>query len=130
MVGSQTANLIPDPSFAHNLCFRCPNGSCEPTVEIYVPRTFQWYKKLPNPMSFDPFNRFLGIHRDSNSQNGSSLRSESVHSHALTHSQASFLAHALASPCLHREPKARVATIKLCWSVVCLPISRCVIVPK
>jgi len=26
VVGSQIANLIPDPSFGHNLCFKCPNG--------------------------------------------------------------------------------------------------------
>jgi len=34
MVRSQTANLIPDLSFGHNLCFRCPNGSCEPISDI------------------------------------------------------------------------------------------------
>jgi len=25
VVGSQTGNSTPDPSFGHNLCFRCPN---------------------------------------------------------------------------------------------------------
>jgi len=30
VVGSQITNLIPDPSFGHNLCLKCPNGSCEP----------------------------------------------------------------------------------------------------
>jgi hypothetical protein len=34
VVGSQIANLTPVPSFGHNLCFRCPNGSCEPTLDI------------------------------------------------------------------------------------------------
>jgi hypothetical protein len=34
VVGSQTANLILDASFDHNLCFRCPNGSWEPILEI------------------------------------------------------------------------------------------------
>jgi hypothetical protein len=34
MIGNQTANLTPDPSFGHNLCFRCPNGSCEPILDI------------------------------------------------------------------------------------------------
>ncbi len=34
----------------------------------------------------------------------------SVHSHTLPHSRASLLARVLASPCLGREPKARVAT--------------------
>jgi hypothetical protein len=44
VVGSQTANLIPDPSFGQNLCFEDPNGSCEPILDIYVPRAFPWYK--------------------------------------------------------------------------------------
>ncbi len=30
MVGSQFDNLTPNFSFDHNLCFRCPNESCEP----------------------------------------------------------------------------------------------------
>jgi hypothetical protein len=34
MVKSQIANLTPDPSFGHNLCFRCPNGSCELILNI------------------------------------------------------------------------------------------------
>jgi hypothetical protein len=59
VVGSQIANLTPNPSFGHNLCFKCPNGSCEPTLNIYVPRAFQWYKEIPNPMAFDPCNRSL-----------------------------------------------------------------------
>jgi hypothetical protein len=29
MVGSQTTDLTPSLSFVHNLCCRCPNGSCE-----------------------------------------------------------------------------------------------------
>jgi hypothetical protein len=40
MVESQIAILIPDLSFAHNLCFRCPNGQCEPTLDIYVSIAF------------------------------------------------------------------------------------------
>ncbi len=31
VVGSQIANLILGLSFGHNLCFKCPNGSCDPT---------------------------------------------------------------------------------------------------
>jgi hypothetical protein len=46
---------------AINLCFICPNGSCEPILDIYVPRAFQWYKKLLKPLSFDPYNRLLKI---------------------------------------------------------------------
>jgi len=48
-------------SFGHNLCFKCSNGSCEPILHIYVPRAFQWYKEILNPMGFDPYNRFLKI---------------------------------------------------------------------
>ncbi len=53
--------LTLDLSFGHNLCFRCPNGSCDPTLDIYVLRSFQWYKELLNPMGFDPCNRSLKI---------------------------------------------------------------------
>ncbi len=34
VVESQIDNLIPDPSFGHNLCFKYPNGSCEPILNI------------------------------------------------------------------------------------------------
>ncbi len=108
VVGSQTAKLTPSLSFGHNLHFKCPNGSCKP---IYVSIAFQWYKELLNAMGFDLYNcslKILGVHRDSNSQHGNSLGSVSVHSHTLPHSQASLLAHALTSPCLGHEPKARV----------------------
>jgi hypothetical protein len=60
VVGSQTANLTPGPSFDHNLCFRCPNGSWDP-MNIYTPRAFQWYKEHLNLMNFDPYNRSLKI---------------------------------------------------------------------
>jgi hypothetical protein len=63
MVESQIANLIPGLSFEHNLCFRCQNESCEPILDIYVPRAFQWYKKRFNPMGFDPYNCFLKIRK-------------------------------------------------------------------
>jgi hypothetical protein len=54
VVGSKIANLTPDPSFGHNLCLKCSNGSCELILDIYVPRTFWWYKELISPMIFDP----------------------------------------------------------------------------
>jgi hypothetical protein len=41
VVGGQTANLTPSPSFAHNLGYRCPNGQCEAIFDIYVSRPFQ-----------------------------------------------------------------------------------------
>jgi len=61
MVRSQVDNLTLDPSFGHNLCFRCPNGSCKPILDIYIPRAFQWYKELFNPLSFEPCNFSLKI---------------------------------------------------------------------
>jgi hypothetical protein len=56
VVGNQVGNLIPGLSFGHNLCFKYPNGSCKPILNIYIPRAFQWYMELFNPMSFDPCN--------------------------------------------------------------------------
>jgi hypothetical protein len=44
VVENQTASLTPDFSFDHNLCYRCPNGSCEVILNIYTSRTFQRYK--------------------------------------------------------------------------------------
>jgi hypothetical protein len=41
VVGSQIANLTPGLSFVHNLCCRCPNGSCKPILDIYVSIAFQ-----------------------------------------------------------------------------------------
>jgi hypothetical protein len=41
LVGSQIGSLTPDPSFGHNLCFRCPNEQCKPILDIYIPRAFQ-----------------------------------------------------------------------------------------
>jgi hypothetical protein len=61
VVGSQTANLTLGLSFGHNLCFRCPNGSCKPILDTYVSIAFQWYKELYNPMRFDPYNCSLKI---------------------------------------------------------------------
>jgi hypothetical protein len=61
VVKSQNGNLTPNPSFGHNLCFKCPNGSCKPIFDIQVPRAFQWYKELLNQMGFDPYNRCLKI---------------------------------------------------------------------
>jgi hypothetical protein len=41
VAGSQNASLTPDPSFAHNLGCRCPNGSCKAILDIYTSRPFQ-----------------------------------------------------------------------------------------
>jgi hypothetical protein len=48
MVESQIGSLIPDLSFGHNLCFKYVNGSCEPILNIYVTRSFQWYREIFN----------------------------------------------------------------------------------
>jgi hypothetical protein len=61
VVGSQIANLTPDLSFGHNLCFRCPNGQWEPILDICVPRAFHWYKELFKLLIFDPCNCPLKI---------------------------------------------------------------------
>ncbi len=53
MVGSQIGNWTLGLSFGHNSCLKNLNGSCEPISDIYIPRTFQWYMELLNPMSFD-----------------------------------------------------------------------------
>ncbi len=61
MVGSQIANLTSSPFYGHNLWFKCPNGSCEPILNIYGPRTIQWYKELISLMGFEPCNCSLKI---------------------------------------------------------------------
>jgi len=123
MVRSQIGHLIPDLSFGHNLCFRYPNGSCKPVLDIYIPRHFHWYKEVFNPMNFDLYNRPLKIHESI----GTPIPKIEAHlgvwrfipSHYL-HSRehemwflGSLLAHTFASPCLGREPKAKVVTYYL-----------------
>jgi hypothetical protein len=61
VVGSQTVNLTPGPSFAHNLGYKCPNGQCEAIFDIYVSRTFQWHQEHPNVRCFSPCCRALNI---------------------------------------------------------------------
>jgi len=104
LVGNQTLG----PSFGHNLCFKCSNEQHEPSLNIYVPRAFQWYKEYDKPLSFDPWNRSLKF-QDSISQNGSCFGSVRVHSFTLSstplHSREYvmwlpnfFLAHNLVTP--------------------------------
>jgi hypothetical protein len=61
VVGSQTPNLTPGPSFAHNLGYRCPNGQCEAIFDIYALRTFQWHQEHLNARCFGPCCRTLNI---------------------------------------------------------------------
>ncbi len=90
MVESQTANLTLGPFFGHDLCFRCPNGWCEPILGIYVLRAFQWYKELLKPTILQEFwplqspSEDSKVHQDSISQSGSCLGSVRVHSLTLS----------------------------------------------
>ncbi len=61
VVGSETTSLTPGPSFDHNLCCRCPNGSCEAILDIYTSRNFQQYKDYLNARCFDPCNQVLSF---------------------------------------------------------------------
>ncbi len=99
--------------FAINLCFKCPNGSFQPTLDIYVPWAFQWYKELPNPMGFDPCNHSLKIGESIETPTSKwelTWKCECSFSHTLLHSQplesmkcdshASLMARTLTSPLL------------------------------
>jgi len=71
VAGNQTTKLTIGLSFGHNLCLKCPNGSCEPILDSYVSIVFQWYKELFNPLGFDPCDhslKILKVHRDSKLQ--------------------------------------------------------------
>jgi hypothetical protein len=119
MVRSQIVNLTLSLSFDHNLCFRCPNESCDPNLHIYILVAVQWYKKFFKKMGFDPCT--LNIREsiwDFNSQNGSSLGSVRVHSLTIfALPRACEVSPRLLSwpatlqpPCFGRDPKFRVAT--------------------
>ncbi len=122
MVGNQIDNLTLDLFFGHNLCFKYPNGSCEPILDIYVLKAFQWYKEPFNLMNFDPaiaFWRFespLGLQLPKWEliwEYGVSFRRTFLHS--WKHEMwllGSLLARTFASPCVGHEPKARVMTTK------------------
>jgi hypothetical protein len=109
------------PSFGHNLCFKCPIGSCELISNIYVPRALQQCKELFNPMSFDPCNRPLKIRKfiGTNSQSGNSFGTVGVHSFTLSYtpgnmkcnSQASFWLAPLPTLALVTSPKLRLRNL-------------------
>jgi hypothetical protein len=61
VVRSQTASLTSGPSFAHNLGYRCPNGSCKAILDIYTLRPFQRYKENLNARCFDSYNCLLNF---------------------------------------------------------------------
>ncbi len=66
---NQIGNLISGLSFSNNLCFTYPSGSCEPILDIYIPRDFQWYKKLFNLINLplQSPSKDLEVHQGSNS---------------------------------------------------------------
>jgi hypothetical protein len=59
VVGSETASLTPNLSFCHNLCCRCPNGSCKAIFDIYTSIAFQWHEERFKERCFDPCNWIL-----------------------------------------------------------------------
>jgi hypothetical protein len=113
VIGSQIANLTPDSSFGHILCFRCPNESCEPILDIYVSIAFQWYKKLFNAMGFDPWNCALKIQKSTRTPTpkvGVPLGVwGSIPSLSCPPRLPSWPV-TLQPPCFGRKPKARVST--------------------
>jgi hypothetical protein len=56
VIGSQITNLTPGLSFDHNLCCRCPNGSCEAIFDTYSSKPFQHYKEHLKTRCFDAYN--------------------------------------------------------------------------
>jgi hypothetical protein len=126
MVGSQIANLTPDLSFDHNLCFKCPNGRCEFILDIYVSISFSndiknsssrwvltpaialWIFRSP----FGTRTPTMGVHlRVWGVIPSHSLLSHSLHSENMwCDSWIFLLAHNLETPCLGHEPKAKVTT--------------------
>jgi hypothetical protein len=63
VVGSQIAILTFGPSFNHNLCCICPNGSCKAILDMYTVRPFQRYKEHLNARCFDPYNWVLSFQK-------------------------------------------------------------------
>jgi hypothetical protein len=117
MGGSHIANLTLDPSFGHNLCVKCPNGSCKPILDIYVLRSFYWCKNCLNSMGFDPYSCFMKNWEFIGSPSGVQFpkweptwECGGSFLHIFPHSRASFLAHTLSSFCLGHEPKVKVTT--------------------
>jgi hypothetical protein len=49
------------PSFDHNLCYKCPNGSCKAIFDMYTSRPFQRYKEHFNARCFNPCNQTLSF---------------------------------------------------------------------
>jgi hypothetical protein len=61
VVRSRIVNLTLDPSFAHNLGYRCPNDQCEAIFGIYASRPFQWHQEHLNERCLGPCCRTINI---------------------------------------------------------------------
>ncbi len=122
MVGNQIGNLIPNPSFHHNLYFKVPKWFMRTHFRHLHSKSFLMINGIIQSNEFWPLkstSENLEIHQDSNSQSGNSLGSlGGVHSFTLSYipksmkcdSRASLLAHTFANLCFGCEPKARVVT--------------------
>jgi len=69
MVGSQTTNLTPGPSFAHNLGCKCPKVQCKAIFDIYASRPFQWHQEHLNARCFGPCCRTINIWKSQRTPN-------------------------------------------------------------
>jgi hypothetical protein len=133
VVGSQNwqtpGSSTPGPSFAHNLCFRCPNEQCEPILDIYASRAFQWYKERHDPLRFDPSNLSLKFWESTGTPSpkvGVALgvwwltpsHSPSLPGVSDVTPRLPLGLHPCNPFCFGREPKARVATYNVPWLFV------------
>ncbi len=122
VVWSQTTSLTPSPSFARNLHSICPNEQCEPILNIYVSRAFQWsfnHWVLTPEIAFWRFRSPPGLQLPKLN----SLGSVRVHFPSLSYTPGSMRSDSRAPSwpttlqplCLGHEPKARVTT----YSMLC-----------
>jgi len=115
VIGSQIGTLTFGLSFDHNLCFKYSNGMCKPISNIYVSRTFQWYKKLLHPMNLIPkitfwkFENPLGLQLPLGSVCVHSLTPSYTPKSMKCDSWASLLTYTFASLCFGHELKLRDA---------------------
>jgi hypothetical protein len=111
VVMTQTTNLTPGLFLCHNLCCRCPNGSCEPILDIYISIGFWWYIKNSFMQGVLAFVIILWMFK-------SPLRLQLAKweltwecDSSFSHSLTLLLARIFANLCLGCEPKAKVVTL-------------------
>jgi len=126
VVGSQIGILTPSLSFGHNLCFEYANGTCESSLDMYVPRAFQRYNELFNLMIFYLYNHSLKIQESMEFKlpkwepiwECEFIPSLHFQEHKKCDSRASFMVCTFASPYFSHEPKAKVVIIMLFQNVI------------